>query len=108
LLEVPAFGLLGAMMVPELRTLMAFADTPVELGKQSAANNSSGEWRLARLLSGHAACQRVLRVVIYDPAYFSEVTVDPEAGTIVWPGGIDLAPEPLYEQAKAPPRILAA
>ena len=36
-----------------------------------------------------------------DPAYFSEVTVDPEAGTIVWPGGIDLAPEPLYEQAKA-------
>jgi Protein of unknown function (DUF2442) len=42
-------------------------------------------------------------VVIYDPAYFSEVTVDPEAGTIVWPGGIDLAPEPLYEQAKAPP-----
>ena len=36
-----------------------------------------------------------------DPAYFAEVTVDHEAGTIVWPGGIDLAPEPLYEQAKA-------
>ena len=38
-----------------------------------------------------------------DPAYFAEVTVDLEAGTIVWPGGIDLAPEPLYEQAKAHP-----
>ena len=42
-----------------------------------------------------------------DPAYFSEVTVDPEAGTIVWPGGIDLAPEPLYEQAKAHPLLAA-
>lgn len=43
-----------------------------------------------------------------DPAYFAEVAVDPEAGTVVWPGGIDLAPEPLYEQAKAHPLIAAA
>ena len=43
-----------------------------------------------------------------DPAYFSQVAVDPEAGTIVWPNGIDLAPEPLYEQAKAHPLITAA
>ena len=42
-----------------------------------------------------------------DPAYFAEVTVDLEAGTIVWPGGIDLAPEPLYEQAKAHPLLAA-
>jgi hypothetical protein len=42
-----------------------------------------------------------------DPAYFAEVTVDPEAGTIVWPGGIDLAPEPLYKQAKAHPLLAA-
>ena len=42
-----------------------------------------------------------------DPAFFAEVTVDPEAGTIVWPNGIDLAPEPLYEQAKAHPLIAA-
>jgi hypothetical protein len=27
-----------------------------------------------------------------DPGYFAKVTVDQEAGTIVWPGGIDLAP----------------
>jgi hypothetical protein len=38
-----------------------------------------------------------------DPAYYAQVVVDPEAGTMVWPGGIDLAPEPLYEQAKAHP-----
>jgi hypothetical protein len=43
-----------------------------------------------------------------NPAYFSLVTVDPEAGTVVWPDGIDLAPEPPYEQAKAHPLIAAA
>jgi hypothetical protein len=42
-----------------------------------------------------------------DPAYFAQVTVDPEAGTLVWPGGIDLAPEPLYEQARAHPLLTA-
>jgi hypothetical protein len=41
-------------------------------------------------------------------AYFAQVAVDPEAGTIAWPNGIDLAPEPLYEQAKAHPLVTAA
>lgn len=34
-----------------------------------------------------------------DPAYFAQVRVDPEAGTIQWPNGTDMAPEPLYEEA---------
>jgi len=38
-----------------------------------------------------------------DPAYFAQVRVDPEAATIVWPNGIDMAPEPLYEQARQHP-----
>jgi hypothetical protein len=42
-----------------------------------------------------------------DPAYFAQVAVDPEAGTVVWPNGLDLAPEPLYEQARAHPLIAA-
>ena len=42
-----------------------------------------------------------------DSAYFAQVTVDHEAGTVVWPDGIDLAPEPLYEQAKAHPLLAA-
>jgi hypothetical protein len=42
-----------------------------------------------------------------DPAYFAQAAVDAEAGTVVWPGGIDLAPEPLYEQAKAHPLAAA-
>jgi len=42
-----------------------------------------------------------------DPALFAQVAVDVEAGTVVWPGGIDLAPEPLYEQAKGHPLAAA-
>jgi hypothetical protein len=42
-----------------------------------------------------------------DPAYFAQVAVDPEAGTVVWPNGIDIAPEPLYEQARAHPLAAA-
>jgi hypothetical protein len=42
-----------------------------------------------------------------DPVYFAQVRVNPEAGTIVWPNGLDLAPEPLYEQARAHPLVAA-
>lgn len=35
-----------------------------------------------------------------DPDYFARVRLDPEAGTIAWPNGVDLAPEPLYEEAR--------
>lgn len=38
-----------------------------------------------------------------DPAYFAKVRVDPDAGTITWPNGVDLAPEALYERARARP-----
>jgi len=43
-----------------------------------------------------------------DPAFFARVEVDEEAGTIAWPGGLDMAPEPLYEQAQAHPAPPAA
>ncbi len=34
-----------------------------------------------------------------DPDYFARVRVDPEGGTIAWPNGVDMAPEPLYAEA---------
>jgi Protein of unknown function (DUF2442) len=34
------------------------------------------------------------------PDGFAEVTVDAETGTVVWPGGADLAPDTLYERVR--------
>lgn len=42
-----------------------------------------------------------------DPEYFAQVRVDPDAATIVWPNGLDLAPEPLYEEARRHPLAAA-
>ena len=35
-----------------------------------------------------------------DPAEFARVEIDAEAGTITWPGGLDMAPEPLYAEVR--------
>lgn len=34
------------------------------------------------------------------PEGFAEVFVDHETGTVVWPGGADLAPDTLYERVR--------
>jgi hypothetical protein len=38
-----------------------------------------------------------------DVDYFSQVMVDPEAHTLVWPNGIDLDPDVLYSEATGTP-----
>lgn len=42
-----------------------------------------------------------------DAEYFAKVKLDPEAATVVWPNGADLAPETLYAEAKKHPLIAA-
>ena len=45
------------------------------------------------------------------PEGFREVKVDAETGTVVWPGGADLAPDMLYERVRTgawPDRDVAA
>jgi Protein of unknown function (DUF2442) len=37
-----------------------------------------------------------------DPAFFAQVYVDDEAGTIAWPNDVDLDPDTLYELAHRP------
>lgn len=31
-----------------------------------------------------------------NPAEFAQASVDPESGTVIWPGGLDVAPDRLY------------
>ena len=38
-----------------------------------------------------------------DPAVFDQVFVEGQFGTIAWPNGLDMAPEPLYEEARRHP-----
>ena len=38
-----------------------------------------------------------------DPRFFSQVRVDPEAGTIVWPNGADLDPLVLHSRVTGKP-----
>lgn len=38
-----------------------------------------------------------------DPAFFALVRVDPEAGTVAWPNGVDLDPDVLYSQITGTP-----
>jgi Protein of unknown function (DUF2442) len=45
------------------------------------------------------------------PSGFAKVIVDAETGTVVWPGGADLAPDTLYQRLRTgvwPDRHIAA
>src|ERR671915_1507380 len=60
--------------------------------------------RFADGLSGQVEVLDRMRGPVFDrartPEGFAEVTVDPETGTVVWPGGADLAPDTLYERVR--------
>jgi hypothetical protein len=58
--------------------------------------------------AGHAASiglnkWRGVLEALRDPTYFAMARVDPESETIAWPNGVDLAPEPLYHEARRNP-----
>lgn len=77
LLDITGVEVLGAY-----RLRLSFAD-----GTVGDVDFSGREWR------------GVLEP-LKDPSYFARVEVDPDAGTITWPDGLDMAPEPLYDEAR--------
>jgi len=60
--------------------------------------------RFADGLTGEVDVLDRMRGPVFDQACtaggFAEVMVDPETGTVVWPGGADLAPDTLYERVR--------
>jgi len=38
-----------------------------------------------------------------NPSEFAQATVDAESGTVVWPGGLDVAPDRLYQEVLQTP-----
>ncbi|MGH2855066.1 MAG: DUF2442 domain-containing protein [Solirubrobacteraceae bacterium] len=44
---------------------------------------------------------------LQDPAYFRQVRVDPELGTVVWPNGYDLDPDVLHGDHEPAGRAVA-
>lgn len=56
-------------------------------------------------LTGEIEVLDRMRGPVFDDARsiegFAKVTVDPETGTVVWPGGADLAPDTLYERVRS-------
>lgn len=40
---------------------------------------------------------------LQDVGFFKRVEIDPEAGTLVWPNGVDFCPDVLYSEATGMP-----
>lgn len=61
----------------------------------SFTDGTQGTVDLAPWIAG----KRGVFAALQDPAFFAQVRVDADAGTIVWPNGADLDPDVLYEAA---------
>lgn len=75
--------IVGVRVSGPYRLFLAFAD------------GSSGTVDLSAWIQGRGGVFAALQ----DPAFFGRVAVDHEAGTIVWPNGVDLDPGMLHEAA---------
>lgn len=79
--------IMGAAVIRDHVLRLLFSD-----GTVGDVDFSSEEWR------------GVLEPLVH-PKYFARVRVDPDARTVTWPNGEDLAPEPLYGEARAHPLV---
>jgi hypothetical protein len=77
-------AVVGVAVIGDYRLRLLFDD-----GTAGDVDFSSREWK-------------GVFVPLRDTKYFAAVKVDLEAATVVWPNGVDLAPEMLYEEALKP------
>ena len=81
-------------MHPRITSVQAGAPFRVTL---AFADGSEGVVDLSPWIAG----RRGVFAALQDPTLFARVSVDQEAGTIVWPNGADLDPDMLFEAAHA-------
>ena len=79
-------------MFPRIASVRVVGDYVVEL---IFKDGSVGQVDLAPSIVGRGGVFEALN----DPSVFGQVRVDPESGTIVFPNGVDLDPDVLYEEA---------
>ncbi len=86
-------------MTDPARIIAAAASAPYRL-QLTFQNGFSAEVDLESVLN----TRRGLLAELLDPTLFMQVRADADAGTVVWPNGVDLDPDVLYEMAHTPMR----
>lgn len=85
--------------MPRIISARALAPFRLDL---TFSDGTRGIVDLSAWIAGRSGVARALA----DPALFRQVQVDREAGTVVWPNGVDLDPDALYDdlrhQTRAP------
>lgn len=79
-------------LYPRIRSVQASPGFTLLLG---FTDETSGTVDLTDDVGGRSGVFAPLQ----DPGYFARVIVDAESGTVVWPNGLDLDPDVLYEKA---------
>lgn len=83
-------------MFPRVQRVRHLADYRLEL---SFTDGTTGELNFKERVVGQGGVFKLLE----DIAFFSQVKVDPEAGTIVWPNEVDFCPDVLYSLVTGKP-----
>ena len=83
-------------MFPRIKKSRHIQDYLLEL---TFSDGAVGMVDLADRVSGRGG----VFLPLEDVAYFKQVQIDPEAGTIVWPNGVDFCPDVLYSLATGRP-----
>lgn len=85
------------------RIVAVSATGPFELSLEFT-DGSTGSVDLRSWIQGRGGVFDALQ----DEAFFARVTIDHVVGTVVWPNGVDLDPDMLYETAKGKPSSRAS
>ncbi len=88
---IPRYHQKMAARIPHVTRLGLLGDYRLRL---TFDDGLTGDVDLSNLLNAGSVFQP-----LRDPQFFAQAYVDPKTRTVAWPGGIDLDPEGLHEEA---------